>query len=83
MTFINAHQFSTFEGAPPEQQCDCAIANHHLRGVGTVRWEGDHAIVEDSEAEDIIERANFAHEAEMSKLSSSLSRARGQIKALQ
>ena len=42
--------FSTFEGAPPEQAegraCSCAIANHHLRGFGKPRWEGDHAIIE-------------------------------------
>ena len=44
--------FSTFEGAPPEVAeglaCSCQIANHHLRGYGKVRWEGDHhAIIED------------------------------------
>lgn len=83
VTFSSAHKFSTFEGAPPEQTCDCAIANHHLRGVGTVRWEGDHAIVEDSEVAGANVLASLAHEAEISKLGSSLSRARKQIKALQ
>ena len=43
--------FSTFESAPPEVAeglaCSCHIANHHLRGYGKVRWEGDHAIIED------------------------------------
>ena len=42
--------FSTYEGAPPEQAegkaCKCQIANHHLRGQGKVRWDGEDAIVE-------------------------------------
>ena len=41
--------FSTYEGAPPEQlrgtACSCPIANHHLRGVGRVRWEKDGSAV--------------------------------------
>ena len=43
--------FTTYESAPPEVAeglaCSCQIANHHLRGYGRVRWEGDHAIIED------------------------------------
>ena len=50
---VNIHSiagFSTFEGQPPEQidgkACSCPIANHHLRGYGSVRWEGQTAIIE-------------------------------------
>jgi hypothetical protein len=50
VTFNSICGFSTAEGAPPEQvegrACSCAIANHHLRGFGRVRWEGQDAIVE-------------------------------------
>ena len=51
VTFHSICGFSTFEGSPPEQAdgtaCDCAIANHHLRGFGRVRWErGDLAFIE-------------------------------------
>ena len=42
--------FETYEGSPPEQlegkACRCQIANHHLRGFGRVRWDGENAIVE-------------------------------------
>ena len=42
--------FETYEGPPPEQlegrACRCQIANHHLRGFGRVRWDGEDAIVE-------------------------------------
>lgn len=48
--FHSLSGFETFEGAPPEQAdgkaCNCAIANHHLRGFGTVRWDGHDAIIE-------------------------------------
>ena len=48
--FHSISGFSTFEGTPPEQTagraCDCAIANHHLRGFGKPRWQGDVAIIE-------------------------------------
>lgn len=52
VSFYAVTGFSTFEGAPPEVAeglaCSCQIANHHLRGYGKVRWEGDHhAIIED------------------------------------
>ena len=44
VTFHSMTGFSTYEGQPPEQAegiaCSCTIANHHLRGYGTVRWEG-------------------------------------------
>jgi len=44
--------FETYEGQPPEQveglTCSCAIANHHLRGFGRVRWQGQSAIIEHS-----------------------------------
>ena len=50
---VNIHSiagFSTYEGQPPEQiegkVCSCPIANHHLRGYGAVRWEGQTAIIE-------------------------------------
>ena len=48
--FHSISGFSTFEGTPPEQTagkaCECAIANHHLRGFGKPRWQGDVAIIE-------------------------------------
>ena len=34
-------------GLKTETVSPCQIANHHLRGYGHVRWENDHAIVED------------------------------------
>ena len=51
VSFHSLTGFTTYETAPPEVAeglaCNCQIANHHLRGYGRVRWEGDHAIVED------------------------------------
>lgn len=51
VSFHSLTGFTTYETAPPEVAeglaCSCHIANHHLRGYGTVRWEGDHAIVDD------------------------------------
>jgi hypothetical protein len=48
--FHSLSGFETFEGPPPEQvqgmACSCAIANHHLRGFGVVRWDGQDAIIE-------------------------------------
>ena len=48
--FHSLSGFETYEGSPPEQAegktCGCHIANHHLRGFGTVRWDGDDAIIE-------------------------------------
>ena len=50
VTFHSLSGFETFEGSPPEQAegkaCSCQIANHHLRGFGYVRWEGNDAIIE-------------------------------------
>ena len=50
VSFHGVSGFSTHEGAPPDQVCDCQIANHHLRGFGTVRWDGLDAIVENDAA---------------------------------
>jgi hypothetical protein len=51
VSFHSVTGFGTYESAPPEVAeglaCSCQIANHHLRGYGKVRWEGEHAIIED------------------------------------
>ena len=53
VSFHSITGFATYESAPPEVAeglaCSCQIANHHLRGYGKVRWEGEHAIVEDED----------------------------------
>ena len=64
VSFHSMTGFSTYEGVPPEVAeglaCSCTIANHHLRGYGAVRWEGEFhagvggpscAVVEDTEGE--------------------------------
>ena len=52
VSFLSLDSFSTFEGPPPDQQCGCTVANHHLRGRGTVRWKEDGQAVIESLAED-------------------------------
>jgi hypothetical protein len=39
VNFESVTGMSTFEGSPPEQKCECNIANHHLRGYGRLQWE--------------------------------------------
>lgn len=76
VSFHSMTGFSTFEGQPPEQiqgvACKCQIANHHLRGYGTVRWEGEvHsalggpccAIVEDSGSAASIDQRHYMQKA--------------------
>ena len=52
VNFNTLSGFMTYEGQPPEQAegkaCTCQISNHHLRGVGQVRWDGNVAIIEAS-----------------------------------
>lgn len=72
---------------PPEQSsglaCSCTIANHHLRGYGRVRWEGEHAIVEDDESDERVRMVNArAHLARANKLSAELARAKERIKMM-
>ena len=96
--FHSISGFSTFEGAPPEQTegraCDCAIANHHLRGFGRPRWVGEDAIIEHhggrnigygADAVDADPRAMVnvkAYRDEARKQASQLARAREEIKKL-
>lgn len=47
--FRGVQGFETYEGAALEQTCACTIAQHHLRGTGCLRWEGDVAIIESAE----------------------------------
>lgn len=76
VSFHSMTGFSTFEGQPPEQiegvACKCTIANHHLRGYGTVRWQGEvHAalggpccaIVEDSGSAASIDQRHYMQKA--------------------
>jgi hypothetical protein len=71
VAFHSVAGFSSFEGAPPEQAegraCSCQIANHHLRGIGKVRWESDDAIVENDEAaeEDLVGQLHRSYRNEM------------------
>jgi len=63
VSFHSMTGFATHEGTPPEvaegTSCGCqTIANHHLRGFGTVRWEGQHAIVEDEAEESVLALAD-------------------------
>jgi hypothetical protein len=76
VSFHSMTGFSTFEGQPPEQAeglaCGCTIANHHLRGYGVVRWEGEvHkelggpccAVVEDSGTAASIDQRHYMQKA--------------------
>ena len=76
VSFHSMTGFSSFEGQPPEQiqgvACKCQIANHHLRGYGTVRWEGEvHsalggpccAVVEDSGSAASIDQRHYMQKA--------------------
>lgn len=80
--------FSTFEGSPPEQAegkaCRCQIANHHLRGVGKVRWEGPDAIVEnDATGKKSGAMINgHAYREQALRQAASLTQARDEIKRL-
>ena len=84
VSFHSVTGFSTYEGVPPEVEegvaCGCQVANHHLRGHGTVRWEGDHAIVEDDAALSSID--GRAYMARAKKLGGVVASSREQIKAL-
>ena len=87
VSFFSISGFSTYEGAPPEREsglaCGCTIANHHLRGYGRVRWEGEHAIVEDAEADQRVAMVNArAYLAKANKAQGELSKARDRIKAM-
>jgi hypothetical protein len=45
--FRTPQGFETHEGKPPDQTCQCNIANHHLRGFGRLRMENNNvAIIE-------------------------------------
>ena len=84
VSFHSITGFSTFEGTPPEVAsglaCGCQIANHHLRGHGTVRWEDDHAIVEDEAEVASIDARAYMTQAR--RLSAVVASSREQIKAL-
>ena len=84
VNFMSVTGFSTYEGQPPEVveglACGCQIANHHLRGYGTVRFEGDVAIIEDeSEVSSIDAHAYLAKAKAEAKANA---QCREQIKAL-
>ena len=68
VSFHSITGFSTYEGEPPEKAeglcCSCTIANHHLRGFGRVRWEGDHAIVEDEGCASNVNGRAYKQQAE-------------------
>lgn len=85
--FSSVTGFETYEGAPPEQAagnaCSCAISNHHLRGYGRVRWDGDEAFVEDvSGGHEAVVAALSEVEAKARKADTDLSRSREQVIAL-
>ena len=84
VSFMSVTGFSTYEGAPPEVAdgvaCGCTIANHHLRGHGTVRWEGECAIVEDDAEVSSID--GRAYMAKAKKLTGDVAQCREQIKAM-
>ena len=47
--FRSVRNFETFEGTACGQVCACSIAQHHLRGVGCLRWDGPVAVIESTE----------------------------------
>ena len=47
--FHSVRNFETFEGVASGARCQCAIAQHHLRGIGCLRWEDGVAIIESTE----------------------------------
>ena len=71
VSFHSVAGFATCEGQPPEQAegraCECQISNHHLRGVGKVRWEGPDAVIENDDvaAEDVLAYVHRQHREEM------------------
>ena len=85
VSFHSVTGFSTFEGEPPEKAegicCSCQIANHRLRGYGRVRWEGDHAIVEDEGVSANVDPHVYMRKAK--GLEHELARAKEQLRALQ
>ena len=73
VAFDGVAGFSTYEGPPPEQSpgsgvraCSCQIANHHIRGIGRIRWNGLDAVIENDEAaaSDLLASAQREHRAE-------------------
>jgi hypothetical protein len=75
--------FETCEGAPAEQTCACTVSNHHLRGYGKVRWEGEVAIIEcdgEDDGEALINGAAYRDDAK--KSGEALEKAKDQIKRL-
>ena len=91
VTFLSVTGFSTFEGEPPEKAegrcCPCAIANHHLRGYGSVRFEGDHAFVEDDGCTANVDGRAYMQEAKkasqhLHKATSALAKAKEENTAL-
>jgi hypothetical protein len=75
--------FETCEGAPAEQNCTCTVSNHHLRGYGKVRWEGEVAIIEcdgEDDGEALINGAAYRDDAK--KSGEALEKAKDQIKRL-
>ena len=86
VSFHSITGFSTYEGEPPEKAegrcCACAIANHHLRGYGKVRWNGEKAVVEDDEC--VTGQVNgHVYMQKAKKVNKELTKAKEQIKALQ
>ena len=88
VSFNSIVGFSTFEGQPPEQiagqACKCPIANHHLRGYGVSRWEGQDAFIEHHESDSGgMAMVNVrAHRDEIRKQAAQLTGARAEVKRL-
>ena len=47
--FRSVTNFETFEGVATGQACSCSVAQHHLRGIGCLRWDGLIAVIESTE----------------------------------
>jgi hypothetical protein len=88
VSFNSIVGFSTFEGQPPEQvagqTCKCPIANHHLRGYGLARWEGQDAFIEhhDSGSGGMAMVNMRAYREEARKQAGQLAHARADVKQL-
>lgn len=61
VSFRSVTDFETAEGAALGQTCKCFVAQHHLRGIGCLRWEDEVAVIESTQ---IAERGTIATQTE-------------------